>query len=255
MRTALIAAAALAALPTAALAESDVTVAPFHTVGLSEGGTVVVRYGAQQRIHVLEGSEQYTRFRVRDGNLEIESCPRDVRCPMQYTLRVEITVPALTALAVSEGRSWRAEGAFPAQQAVSAAVNEGGIVDIRAVSARDVRAAVNEGGRVLVTATGSLKAAVNGGGHIAYWGNPSSIHRAISNGGAITPGDGAAATAMTTPRHVEVHEVRRGHQVVIVRHDPDEDGSYADSEGDDDVDSDDVDDSDYDEDDDSDDDN
>lgn len=203
MHSAFIAAAVLAAVPTVAFAESDVTLAPFHAVGLSDGGEVVVRYGAQQRVHVIEGDEQNTRFTVRKGSLEIANCYSMDHCPHDYHLRVEITVPVLTALAVSDGGHLRAEGAFPAQQTIAAAVHDGGVVDMRAVKGGEVTAAVNSGGRVTVTAVRTLIAAVNFGGVITYWGDPESVTKAIHDGGAIRRGDGAREHAAHTRVYVD----------------------------------------------------
>ena len=181
--------ASVAALPVVAMANSTVNVGPFHAVGLSGGGEVTVRQGDAQSVRLVSGDAEHTRFTLQHGaSLRIENCV--TRCPRDYHLKVEITVPTLTALAVSDGGMLRAEGAFPEQATIAAAVNEGGIVDMRAVPARQANAAVNEGGRVVVTANATLNAAVNDGGSITYWGNPSSIHKAIHDGGSIVRGDG-----------------------------------------------------------------
>jgi len=181
--------AALTAAAPAAAAET-VPVAPFKAVELRDGGQVVVRAGAAQRVTIVEGSSRYTRFSVRDGKLLIENCP--AHCAREYKLRVEIVTPSIAALAVSDGGSVRTEGAFPVQNAVAAAVREGGIVDARSLPATTVAAAVMSGGRVLVTARTNLVASVNSGGHIMYWGDPSSVTKAIHDGGAVSrgaPGD------------------------------------------------------------------
>lgn len=206
MRAAFLAAAMLAAVPVAAFAESDINVAPFHGVGLSDGGEVIVRYGAQQRVRLIEGDERYTSFTVDHDSLRIRNCAARDRCPEHYRLRVEITLPVLTALAVSDGGHLTAEGAFPAQQTVAAAVRDGGVVDMRAVSGGSVQAAVNSGGRVTVTATHSLIAAVNSGGVISYWGNPESVTKAVRNGGAIQRGDGAREQAAHVHSDVVVND-------------------------------------------------
>jgi Putative auto-transporter adhesin, head GIN domain len=228
----------LAILPAALLliapasAAETVVLAPFHAVGLEGGGQVVVHAGAVQRVTVIDGSARYTRFTVRDGGLRIENCPAGTHCPMVYKLQVEITVPVLTALAVSGGGSLRADGGFPQQQSLAAAVNQGGIVDMRAVPGRNVSAAVNEGGRVLVTANASLTAAVHSGGSIAYWGEPSSVTKAVHDGGSITrgaSGDAHRPASELGPR--PPHPVAALPAVAPVPPDADDEG-MADGDGD-----------------------
>ena len=135
---------------------------------------------------ILDGSSQYTRFRVdRGGQLRISAC--EYRCPARYRLRIEIQTPRAPDLAVSGGGILRAEGRFAPTPSFSAAVDGGGQVDARAIIAGDVTAAVNGGGRVAVNPRRRLTAAVNGGGEIRYLGNPQ-VMRAVNGGGAIRPG-------------------------------------------------------------------
>ena len=179
---AVIAAAAIAAAP--ATAAGTLSLAPFHAVGLKNGGTVVVRAGANQSVTLVEGDAQHTQFAVHDGSLQIVNCPND--CPRGYRLKVDIVMPEAEAFAVANGGSIRTEGAFREQGSIAAAVHEGGSIDARALAARDVTAAVNEGGSVQVTANRTLTAAVNSGGSIVYWGNPSSVTKAVHNGGSVS---------------------------------------------------------------------
>lgn len=185
MRVSYLAFAALMTVPSAVSAAETVNVPAFRGIELSNGGEVVVRRGAVQRITIVEGSTRNARFTVRDSKLSIVNCPN--RCTERHRLRVEITTPSILAVAVSNGGMLRAEG-FPVQDSVAAAVDNGGVVDARALPGVSVAAAVSNGGRVLVTARTNLAASVKNGGIVTYWGDPSSIAKSSSNGGAITRG-------------------------------------------------------------------
>jgi Putative auto-transporter adhesin, head GIN domain len=170
-----------------ALAAEVVPVPEFRSVQLRGGGEILLRPGPVQRVTLLEGSSQITRFRVRqDGKLQIDVC--NGRCPRHYRLRIEIHSPRVPDAAISGGGSIRAAGGFARQSHLSAAVNGGGAIDLRAVDARDVSAAVNGGGKIEVRPRRSLSAAVNGGGAVRYWGNPQ-VHMAVHGGGTVQPGN------------------------------------------------------------------
>jgi hypothetical protein len=190
MRAALAALGIVILIPASAHAAETVNVAAFKAVELNEGGHVTVRHGAQQRVTLVEGSLQYTRFVTRDHTLRIENCY--VKCPRDYRLRVEIVTPSIIGLAVNDGGIVRAERGFPEQDSVAAAVSDGGIVDARAVPGRSVAAAVADGGVVLVTARLNIATSIRDGGRITFWGNPANIVKSIHDGGAVTrgaPGD------------------------------------------------------------------
>jgi hypothetical protein len=180
----LVGAATLAAvlLATPAIAAETVTLAPIDSVGLTGGGHVVLRYGATQSVTLLQGSTQYTRFKVHGKSLEIEAC--NSSCPHNYDLEIEIVLPRVDAVAIQGGGAIVAMAGFPAQHGIDAAVSGGGDIDLRAVQASDVDAAVNGGGEIKVAANRTLNAAVSGGGRIAYWGKPN-VSEAVSGGGSI----------------------------------------------------------------------
>ena len=170
-----------------AIAAEYVPVGGFRSVELRGGGEVTLRPGPQQRVTIVEGSSQVTRFRVRhDGKLQIDACNQ--QCPRHYRLRIEIQSPRVPDVGISGGGSIRAAGGFASQRQVSAAVNGGGAIDLRAVDASDVSAAVNGGGRVVVRPRRTLSAAVNGGGEIRYLGNPQ-VSMAVHGGGLVRPGN------------------------------------------------------------------
>ena len=169
-----------------AIAVEQVPVPAFNSVQLRGGGEVYLRPGPVQRVTILEGSTQFTRFRVRhDGQLQIDVC--NARCPHRYRLRIDVQSPRVPDAAVHGGGTIRASIGFAAQRQVSAAVNGGGSIDLRAVDAVDVSAAVNGGGRISVRPRRSLSAAVNGGGEVRYWGNPA-VSMAVHGGGIVRPG-------------------------------------------------------------------
>lgn len=188
MRVSYLALAAALAVPSAVSAAEVVNVPAFRGIELRDGGQVVVRRGTIQRVTIVEGSSQFVSFSVRDGKLTIVTCPNHSHCSMHQRVKVEITTPSIEALAVSDGGIVRTEGAFPLQNHLAAAVDDGGIVDVRSLPATNVAAAVHSGGRVLVTARGSLAASVSSGGAITFWGEPSSVAKSIQDGGVISRG-------------------------------------------------------------------
>lgn len=182
---------ALLAASGAAPAAETVALPRFEGIELRGGGSVVVRRGSVHRVTLVDGSTAHTGIRVeprgRNGleRLVIDACK--VQCPRGYRLRIEIVTPDVSAVAVHGGGRIDVAPGFSARKHVSAAVNGGGEIDLRALPARDVAAAVNGGGHLRVTATSSLAAAVNGGGAILYWGDPQ-VASSIRGGGAVTRG-------------------------------------------------------------------
>jgi len=166
-----------------------VPVGHFDSVGLSGGGHIVLRYGASERVTLLKGSTQYTRFRVKDGHsLEIDACNAD--CPMHYDLEIEIVMPRVTAVAISGGGHIESAPGFPTQGMITAAVEGGGNIDIRAIDATNATAAVDGGGHIRLHTDKHLTAAVNGGGSIGYWG-AAEVSSAINGGGSVRREDGS----------------------------------------------------------------
>jgi hypothetical protein len=160
-----------------------VSVPSFDSVELRGGGHVTLRYGATQRVTLVKGSAQVTRFAIEDGHkLSIDAC--EDNCPSDYDLDVEIATPRITGAAVSGGGRIVGESGFPAQDHVVAAVNGGGDVDLRAIAAGTVQAAVSGGGHIHVHADRELTAAVNGGGSIRYSGK-GEVTSAINGGGSV----------------------------------------------------------------------
>ena len=186
MRTPLVLSVLLACAGcTSAAAQTVVPVPPFRSITLRGGGEVTLRHGSVQKVVVLQGDPSVARIAVNDGRLRIENCHMD--CPDRHRLRVEITSPSISGVSVGDGGVVRAVGDFPPQQALGAAVSQGGGVDLRALPAAHVAAAVDSGGRILVRADQTLSASVRQGGIVAYWGRPR-VTRAIEGGGVVTQG-------------------------------------------------------------------
>ena len=172
-------------LPVQVHAAQPIAVPNFRSVELTAGGDVTIVRGPVQRVTMLNGDTQMTSFRVvRDGRLEITtSCDR--RCPHNYNLRIQIESPTVPDVAVEAGGTIRVGPGFGAQRQLSAAVNAGGTIDVRALPVDGVSAAVNAGGDIYVHPRVSLSAAVHAGGDIHYSGNPQ-VSMAIANGGNVS---------------------------------------------------------------------
>jgi hypothetical protein len=151
---------------------------------LNDGGHVVIRYGAVQRVSIVAGDVQCTRVSVREERLIIEN---GRSCHPRERLQIEIVTPRLDGVSISNGGIVQAAGEFPAQSSIDAAVEQGGMIDIRAIAADSVHASVYSGGRIFTTSRKSLSAAVESGGGITYWGDPA-VKKAVRGGGAVARG-------------------------------------------------------------------
>jgi hypothetical protein len=158
---------------------------------LHDGGNVIVRHGPAQRVTILMGDSRYTRIRVAGGQrLVIEKCQPD--CPSGYQHRIEVITPEISSVMVSNGGTVQSAGAFPAQAAITAVVEQGGTVDIRSIPADAVDASIDSGGRIFTTPREVLAATIVSGGGITYWGNPR-VQRTIREGGVVAKGTRADA--------------------------------------------------------------
>ena len=170
-----------------ALAVEVVPVTPFRAVELRGGGDVALVPGPAQRVTLLDGSTQFTRFRIeRGGKLVIDAC--NDRCPRNYHLRIQIENPRVPTVAVTGGGTIHSAPGFAPQSDLTAAVMGGGEIDLRGMDATSVTAAVNGGGTISVQPRSALTAAINGGGEIIYWGNPA-LTSAVQGGGEVRRGN------------------------------------------------------------------
>ena len=146
------------ALPVSLAAQTVVPVGEFRSVDLHDGCKVIVRHGPTQRVAILTGSS-HAAVRIVDGErLVIDNCERECR--------IEVVTPALSAVSVSNGGSLQSVGAFPAQAAISAEVEQGGTIDIRSMAPAAVDASVYSGGRIFVNPREQLVGTVKSGGAI-----------------------------------------------------------------------------------------
>lgn len=189
MRSDLILAGASAAalMCSAAMAAEIVPTGPFRGVELRGGGHVTLRYGNEQRVNLIKGSTQFTRFRIKDGHtLEIDACNGD--CPHHYDLDVEVVTPRIDSVAIEGGGHIVSEAGFQKEDSLGVAIDGGGIIDVRSIPSDRAEAAVNGGGDIRLSASGRLEAAVDGGGDIHYRGNPE-VSSAVNGGGTVSKGD------------------------------------------------------------------
>jgi len=185
MRALAVAAGISLLLTGSAFAAETVSVGPFQGIELRGGGHVRLVHGAEQRVTILNGSTQFTKIAVYDGNsLRIDACSKN--CPSRYDLDIEIVTPDISAVAVEGGGEIETADGFDASE-LSLAVNGGGSLDVRSVPANNVSAAINGGGEISLRAENSLSAAVHGGGEITYWGNPA-VSKAVAGGGEVSRG-------------------------------------------------------------------
>ena len=174
----------LAAAPAAA--QGPVAVPSFDSVELQGGGQIVVRHGPIQRVTIVRGNSEMTRFSVERGRLEIRACVRSCR---DYDLQVEIVTPDMDALAIRGGGAIRVEGRFPRRDELAIAVTGGGAIDARSIEAGDVAASISGGGSIRTHASARLAASINGGGAVRYRGDPETTV-AINGGGSVTADSG-----------------------------------------------------------------
>ena len=105
-----------------------------------------------------------------------------------YGTEVEVELPSVTRLAISNGGWIRTIGSFPRQAEMEVEVRNGGTIDTRSMVADKVTASVDQGGRILTVPGVSLSATVSHGGAITYWGNPR-VMRSIEDGGVVQKGE------------------------------------------------------------------
>ena len=180
--TPLFAMAFFASVP--ALASEPIALPHFDSVELSAGGDLTIVPGPVQRVTLVNGSSEFTHFRVRDGGkLEIRTSCND-RCPHNYNLQIRIESPEVPDVAVNAGGTIIAQRGFSPQRNLSAAVQAGGTIDLRAIEADEVSAAIDAGGDIYVRPRRALNAAVNAGGDVHYSGNPQ-VSMAVANGGDV----------------------------------------------------------------------
>jgi hypothetical protein len=174
-------------LASSGAAATVIPLGEFRSLELRNGGHVIVRPGAVQRVSIIKGDLRHSRVRVADGQrLVIDRSGRE--CPEGYRLQIEVVTPHLPAVAVSNGGIVQTVGDFPAQASIVAGVKQGGMIDIRSMAADRVDASVYSGGRIFTTSRKSLRATVESGGGITYWGEVHDVEELVHDGGAVSRG-------------------------------------------------------------------
>jgi putative autotransporter adhesin-like protein len=182
--------------------QEAISVAPFNSIELRNGGRVKVRYGASQRVTLVKGNAQEFKITVDGGRLVIDKVRHTER---GQATEVEVVTPNLNGLAVANGGLLQSIGDFPGQASIALAVNEGGIVDARSITVQSATASVYSGGRIYVKPQTTLVASVAQGGAITYWGKPR-VTSSIKRGGVVEAG--AAADIDKPVSEVSVYAVQ-----------------------------------------------
>jgi hypothetical protein len=142
-------------------------------------------------VTILTGDPRCSSIRVADGQrLVIDH--RKGECPRGDRLQIEVVTSELSAVFVSNGGTVQSRGAFPAQAAIEAGVEQGGTIDIRSIGADSVTASVDAGGRIFTHPGEKLAATVVSGGVITYWGDVR-VQRSVRDGGVVAKGTPADA--------------------------------------------------------------
>jgi len=167
----------------AAMAGTEVKLAPFSGIDVHGGGDVKLIYGPVQRVTVIKGDLKVARIRVTGSTLDLSPC--DGTCWGSHDLAVEIVTPSIAALNIHGGGSIAAHGNFPKQPHGALNVHGGGDADLAAIPFEEVDAEVHGGGNLRVKALNALTADVHGGGDIVYLGHPAKISTQAHGGGSI----------------------------------------------------------------------
>jgi hypothetical protein len=166
--------------------QTALQLAPFNSIEVLDGGHVVLRPAATQRVTLLRGSLDYTRLAVVDGGrLVIDKCNR--KCPRGYKLEVEIFAPSFVRISAANGGRVQSLGDFPRQSQLAVAVAHGGAIDVRSMIVDRVTASVDQGGGIFTVPRAWLFARVTQGGVITYWGDPQ-VRSSVGHPGAVNKG-------------------------------------------------------------------
>jgi hypothetical protein len=166
-----------------ALAGQVISVGAFSAVEVSDGAHVIIRHGAQ-RVTMVKGSTEFSRFEVRDGVLHLITC-EGWHCPRHYSFEVEVVMPDINAIEASDGAAIETQGDFPAQASINIKATDGGDIDARTLAAANVNAKASDGGNLKIHPRKSMQAHAEDGGNIDYWGNPTVTRLVAEDGGNV----------------------------------------------------------------------
>jgi len=153
-------------------------------------------------VHADDNLLSHVITRVELGNLVVAN--RSGSFTPKTPMRVDVTVPSLTALTLTGSgvifatgiESSRFTVALPGSGVVHASGSVAGLeatvagsgdAQLEQLVARDVHAVVSGSGRIAVTATRILGAEVPGSGAIVYGGHPAHVTTSITGSGSVTP--------------------------------------------------------------------
>lgn len=177
--------------------------------------------GQSVRVEADDNLLPYIRTEVDDEALHIGTRPNFNIRPRR-PIRVYITLPHLTGIAVSGSGDVESEGEFETDkmdlrvsgsghitlpvatkfmdthisgsgkiilrgtaQEMACNISGSGSLDARQLTARDVSAKISGSGSSLVNARGFLRASVSGSGHVWYYGDPEDVETSISGSGSV----------------------------------------------------------------------
>jgi hypothetical protein len=178
-------AAVLLMAPLAGSAQTVVPLGSFRSVALRNGGAVILRYGASQRVTLPEGAADCLSATIVDGDRLVIT--RQPHCTRGRHAAVEVETPEVDGIIVMDGGTIETRGSFPPQPKLRVAVDQGGTIDLRALSVARVTATVRQGGRILTRPQEALDAEIASGGVVTYWGRPH-VRSSIQQGGEVYRG-------------------------------------------------------------------
>jgi hypothetical protein len=179
-------------------------VPPFRSVELAGSNDVTIGVGRRQSVVVYGDAGVLRRVttNVEAGNLVIGNTRG--RLTSRSPMRVEITMPLLTALRLSGTGVVSAGGitGVPLQVTLSGSgviraagnatdlavtLDGSGDAQLGGLVARNVVAVLSGSGRILVSAMNRLDASVPGSGLIIYVGHPAHVTASVTGSGAVVP--------------------------------------------------------------------
>ena len=179
--------------------------APFRSVELAGTNNVTIRVGGRQTVLVHADRNLLRRITtaVRGSSLVIGNTPGSfmTKSPMS----VEISMPSLSSVTLSgsgfvsltDVKTSNLRISLPGSGVLRAtgratrlttSLGGSGIVELGQLVARDVHATVRGSGRIVVAATDSLDASVQGNGAITFNGDPPHLTTSVTGNGAILRG-------------------------------------------------------------------
>jgi hypothetical protein len=167
-------------------AQTVVSVAPFRSIELHDGGHVILRHGETQSVTLLKGSMDCAQFAIADGDRLVIDKYKE-QCPRKYEFEIEIITPSIAEILVADGGRIQSRDSFPRQAEIKTVVRNGGTIDIRTMVADSITASVEEGGRIFGMPRIALFANIIDGGQITYWGD-ARVESSVRHGGAVTKG-------------------------------------------------------------------